>query len=396
MEHVAEDRVARVGREIGWLRDDFLPTSETFIYTGLVALDRYRVQVFSLRRHSATKFPFDDVVALADEPWGQVQSFLYRALGWSPAFSRWARKVALVHTHMGFSGVHGLAAARRAGVPCVTSFYGRDVTLRSVSPFAIHPVYWPYRLLAPLLFAHGDRVLVLSRHMRAALIAQGCPDHKLRVVPLAVDVARFAVERSPTRSRSLTVLMVGREVDKKGFDDGLRACAAARREGADIRVVVLGTGGPLRDELQRLAAALALDVAWPSPTTRVATAMAEADVLLAPSRTAADGDQEGTPTVICEGSAARLPIVATRHAGIPEQVDDGVTGLLADERDHAGLAAHLLRLARDPDLRCSLGDAGHDKMWREYDVSVLRDNLQAVYDELLGLATETQRGEQRR
>lgn len=385
---------ADVGREIGWLRDDFLPTSETFIHTGLVALDRYHARVFSLHRHSLNKFPYDEVIALADEPWGRVQSLLYRALAWSPAFARWARGVALVHTHMGFSGVHGLMAARRSGVPCVTSFYGRDVTLRSVSPLAMHPIYWPYRLLAPVLFAHGDRFLVLSRHMQAALVAQGCPEHKLRVVPLAVDVDRFAHERTARRTRALGVLMVGREVDKKGFDDGLRACAEAREQGADVRVVVLGTGGPLRGELQRLADSLALDVAWPDPSTRVAAAMAEADVLLVPSRTAADGDQEGTPTVICEGSAARLPIVATRHAGIPEQVDDGITGLLADERDHAIMAAHLVRLAGDPELRVALGRAGHDKMKREYDVAVLRDNLQAVYDELLG--AERPRKDQRR
>jgi len=102
-----------------------------------------------------------------------------------------------------------------------------------------------------------------------------------------------------------------------------------------------------------------------------------------PSRTARDGDQEGTPTVICEGSAATLPVVSTRHAGIPEQVDDGVTGLLADERDHETMAAHLVRLAADPALRVSMGLAGRAKMQREYSLAAHRSNLEAVYDELL-------------
>jgi colanic acid/amylovoran biosynthesis glycosyltransferase len=102
-----------------------------------------------------------------------------------------------------------------------------------------------------------------------------------------------------------------------------------------------------------------------------------------PSRTARDGDQEGTPTVICEGSAAQLPVVSTRHAGIPEQVDDGATGLLADERDHQTLAGHLVALAADPDRRAAYGAAGRAKMLREYSVAALRGNLQAVYDELL-------------
>jgi colanic acid/amylovoran biosynthesis glycosyltransferase len=117
--------------------------------------------------------------------------------------------------------------------------------------------------------------------------------------------------------------MVGREVDKKGFDDGLRACARARDAGTDLTVTILGTGGVLRPDLERLADELHLEVTWPDPRSDVAAAMALSDVLLVPSRTAADGDQEGTPTVICEGSAAGLPIVSTRHAGIPEQVDHG-------------------------------------------------------------------------
>jgi glycosyltransferase involved in cell wall biosynthesis len=219
--------------------------------------------------------------------------------------------------------------------------------------------------------------------MRAALVAQGCPEEKLRVVRLGVDLSRFGGERAAPTAGPVTVLMVGREVEKKGFDDGLRACAAARDRGAALRVVVLGTGDAGLPALQRLAAELSLDVAWPDPVTRVAAAMAEADILLVPSRTAANGDQEGTPTVICEGSAAGLPMVATRHAGIPEQVEHERTGLLADERDVETLAAHLVRLAAAPAERAAMGAAGRAKMHAEYSVAAHVRDLSAVYRELL-------------
>lgn len=365
-------------RIVGFLRHNFLPPSETFIYTSLRSLDRYAGSVFALRRLSETKFPFEPVVAP-----GRLEAALYRLTTWSPAFFRWAGGVGLIHAHFGYTGVHGLYAARRLGLPLVTSFYGHDVTLRR-SLKRLDPSYWHFWALARRLFRRGDRFLALSRHMERALVAQGVPADRIRVVPLGVDLSRFDGPRAPRAGGPITVLMVGREVDKKGFDDGLRACAAARAAGADLRVVVLGTGGPLRPELQRLAAALDLDVAWPDPATRVPAAMAEADVLLVPSRTARDGDQEGTPTVICEGGAAGLPVVSTRHAGIPEQVEDGVTGLLADERDHEAMAAHLVRLAGDPALRRALGEAGRTKMQRDYSIDAHRDKLQAVYDELLG------------
>src|SRR5262249_36098095 len=95
------------------------------------------------------------------------------------------------------------------------------------------------------------------------------------------------------------------------------------------------------------------------------------------------GEQEGTPTVICEGSAARLPIVATRHAGIPEQVVQGETGFLADECDVDGLAAHLATLAKDREMREAMGIAGRAFMQTNYSLEAHTAKLEAVYDEVL-------------
>ena len=288
---------------------------------------------------------------------------------------------------MGYTGVHALGAAARNGLPLVTSFYGHDVSIGG-SHDRFLPGYWPYALRRRQLFRRGDRFLVLSRVMAAALAAQGCPPEKIRVVPLGIALARFAGPRPPRPADApLRVLMVGREVEKKGFDDGLRACALVRDAGVQLRVVILGTGGSLRPSLERLAASLALPVEWPAPSSDVPQAMAAADVLLVPSRTAANGDQEGTPTVICEASAAGLPIVSTLHAGIPEQVettdDARRTGFLVPERDHAGLARALIDLSGDADLRATLGANGRRKMQAEYSLAAHRDALLATYRELL-------------
>lgn len=368
---------------VGVLRHFFLPPSETFIYESIRSLTRYTARVFAIERRTADKFPFSGVTALRSLPLGDVEAVLYRLTTYSPRYFAWAQDNALLHAHMGYTGVYGLAAAQRFGLPLVTSFYGRDTTILT-SPSRFHPSYWHFWALARALFALGDRFLVLSREMKQRLVQLGCAEAKIRIVPLGINLDRFRTERRLRRVARPRVLMVGREVEKKGFDDGLRACAAARDAGVDLDVTLLGTDGPLRGELQRLAAELGLRVAWPDPKTSVVEAMRDSDILLVPSRTAANGDKEGTPTVICEGATAGLPIVATRHAGIPEQVDHETTGLLADERDIHGLGAHLARLAGDAELRLELGVAGRDKMQREYSLQAHRDNLQAVYDELLG------------
>ncbi len=367
---------------IGFVRHHFLPPSETFVYTSIQALADYHVRVLALRRDQAAKFPFADVTLLGGSPKKALEALLYRAFAWSPRAVRWAKSVALVHAHTGNAGVHAALLARRAGRPLVVSFYGKDVTA-PLGRTRYNPSYWHYLCWQPWMFAAADRILVLSSAMRRALLDQGAPEHKLRVVRLGVDLARFDMERAPRPAGPLRVLMVGREVEKKGFDDGLAACAAARRAGVSLEVTVLGTGGPLRGSLQRLARQLELPVSWPEPSSSVAQAMAEHDVLLVPSRTAANGDQEGTPTVICEGSAAQLAVVATRHAGIPEQVEHERTGLLVEERDVVGLAQQLGLLARYRELVRVLGRAGAQKMKREYSLAAHAGRLSEVYRELL-------------
>jgi glycosyltransferase involved in cell wall biosynthesis len=203
-----------------------------------------------------------------------------------------------------------------------------------------------------------------------------------------VEVGRFAGGAREVRDarRPLRVLMVGREVDKKGFDDGLAACRAAIDRGVPCEIALLGTGGPLAGYLRRKARSLGVDVQWLEPAHPVAEAMANADVLLAPSRTAADGDEEGTPTVIVEAGAAGLPVVSTRHAGIPEQIEHGQSGLLAGERDIWGLTEALVTVARDPVRAHAMGVAGRERMAREYSLAAHRARLHAVYDAVLGEA----------
>lgn len=369
---------------IGFVRHHFLPPSETFIHSSVRAVAAaHRVRVFALHRDQAAKFPHDDVTLLGRSQW-TPEALLYRALTFSPRAVAWARTVDVVHAHTGNAGVHAAAVARRAGRPLVVSFYGKDVTAAQ-SRTRWNPSYWHYVAAQRWMFSAADRILVLSRDMQRALVAQGAPREKLRVVPLGVDLARFAppAPRSAPAAAPLRVLLVGREVEKKGFDDGLAACALARDGGAALAVTLLGTGGPLRASLQRLAASLRLPVAFPDPATRVAAAMAEHDVLLVPSRTAQNGDREGTPTVICEASAAHLAVVATRHAGIPEQVEHGVTGLLADERDVPALAAHLRELGADRRRAAAMGAAGAAKMRAQYSLEAHAKNLAEIYRELL-------------
>jgi hypothetical protein len=95
---------------VGFIRHNFQPPSETFIYTSMNALvaGDFDVTAFALRRRSEQKFPSEQVTSLDNVAWGTWNAALYRATPWSPRFFALARGVQLLHAHMGYTGVHGL------------------------------------------------------------------------------------------------------------------------------------------------------------------------------------------------------------------------------------------------------------------------------------------------
>lgn len=281
----------------------------------------------------------------------------------------------ILHAHFGPVGAM-VDALRRAGVvtaPLVTTFYGYDV---SRTP-AAH-----YRSL----FRSGDAFLALSEAMRGRLLAMGAPAERVHVHRLGVDLARFtpAAGAVPNADGDLHLLSIARLVPKKGIADALHAVARARARVPAIRYTIIGDG-PLRSELERLAASLGI-----ADVVRMAGWMAQPDVLaaartahalLAPSVTAPDGDAEGTPVAILEAQALALPVVATRHAGIPEVVADGESALLVDEHDVEALASAIVTLA-DPPVAQRMGAAGRALVERQHDIRRLNRELLARFESL--------------
>jgi colanic acid/amylovoran biosynthesis glycosyltransferase len=286
----------------------------------------------------------------------------------------------VVHCHYGVAGLRYGLAARLWGTPLVVSFYGYDAS-RYPRERGEH-VYQP-------LFANAQRVISLSEHMDARLRALGCAPALLRRVPLAVDATDDdgAARTTPGSEGPMRVLTVARLVEKKGIGVALHAIAQLRDTQTEVRYDVIGEG-PLRAELEALAASLGISdrvgFLGAMPNERVRHAMHEADLFVLPSVTAASGDEEGTPTVLLEAAYARLPVLATRHAGVPEIVADGESGVLVPEGDPVALADGLRAMLAARDRWPAMGEAGHRLVIeRGHLTADVAARLESLYLELL-------------
>ena len=268
---------------------------------------------------------------------------------------RWHRPNVLL-VEFGFHAVRVMDACRWTPVPLVVHFRGSDAS----ADRRLGQLQERYRRLIKLAKAF----VVKSQPMQKVLMGLGAPEEAITISPSGANQALFHGGQ-PAQAAPL-VLFVGRFVAKKAPLDALDAFAMAREQAsqdlaAAMRLVMVGDG-PLRRDVEQRRQALALEHQVLLPGLQSAEQVAEwlrrSRCLLLPSRTAPDGDAEGCPVVVMEAQLAGIPVVSTFHAGIPEVVVDGHTGLLAGEGDRAGLASALLRLLDAPQSAAEMGEAG--------------------------------------
>ncbi len=162
----------------------------------------------------------------------------------------------------------------------------------------------------------------------------GFPQDKLLVHYAGLDCKTFTPELPSAEKDPELVLFVGRLVEYKGCDYLLRAMQMVQRERPEARLVVIGDG-TARGDLEQLARSLKIkcDFLGEMKSPEIRCWLEKARVFCAPSVTLPDGLSEAFGVVFLEAQSMGVPVVSFRHGGIPETMREGVTGLLADERD---------------------------------------------------------------
>lgn len=292
----------------------------------------------------------------------------------------------LLHAHWFLpGGAMAAVAARRLGLPLVSTLHGSDVFVAEKG--------WPFSWMSRVAARATTRLTSCSPELRDRVCALGVARDISHVIPYAADPGLLEREPEPAavaaaREQLLAgaagplLLALGRLVWKKGFHVLLEALPPLRADFPGLRVAVAGAGdleGRLREQVRRLG--LREVVCFPGPLERGAIAphMAACDLFVMPSVHDRAGNVDGLPNVILEAMAMRRAVVASEVAGIPLAVRDGVTGLLAAPNDPRALRQALRRALGDPAAREAWGRAGRALVERELNWPAVAARYEEVY-----------------
>lgn len=289
----------------------------------------------------------------------------------------------VLHSHGGPVGWADVAANRRLGLPHVVSFYGGG----DVPELPLRRPVWRARYRE--LFERADRCLCEGPALRRELLELGCPPDKVHLHELGVDLASLPfVPRQFDRAGPLRLLICGLFAERKGFPDAIAAIGRVARE-IPLELTLIGGPKNARQELEAQRIDAAIDAATMRDRTRVLGFVPQQrlieeayrhHVFVSPSKRTATGDSEGgAPVAILEMAATGMPVLSTRHADIPNFLEDGVAALLAEEGDVDGIAERLLWLARNEGAWGSIAAKARATIEARFDVHLRAVALAAQY-----------------
>jgi colanic acid/amylovoran biosynthesis glycosyltransferase len=362
------------------------------IYRQITALRRCAPVVIAQKREQTERFPFEAVQVVPKPATHFLRRFWFRQLRDMPwqisdaelsALLRVLSRIdaRVLHIYFGQIAVHLLPLIRTWKNPSIVSFHGADVTV-DMNKRA-------YRNATRQMLEAVKLVLVRSESLRRALADLGCDPKKIAVQRTGIPLEDF-----PFRERSFVaaatewrLVQAGRLIEKKGLPVTLRAFAIFQNQYPNATLTIAGEG-PLLGQLQKLARKLNIDrrVSFTGFISQehLREIYYRSHIFLHPSQTGRDGNQEGIPNSMLEAMASGLPVFATEHGGIPEAIENGISGVLVPEHNHEELARALLNAAQDQSFLSRIARIGAEVVRKNFDLQTQAQRLDDIYLRLIG------------
>ena len=259
-----------------------------------------------------------------------------------------------------------------------TVFHGADISRRHILE--------EHKLDYVNLFRQSELMLPISHLWENKLIEMGCPPEKIHVTRMGIEPEKFNFQPRQAFQTPLRIVSVARLTEKKGLDVAVKASAILKQRGGQFQYTIIGNGDQdemMRDFIAREGMEDCVSMPGFKPQEEIRRALSEADIFLLPSKTAADGDMEGIPVALMEAMAVGLPVVSTFHSGIPELIENNVSGWLVEEDDPEALAETLLKLSQgEVDVAPVVAAARH-KVETEFNQHIAYGELAQILERLV-------------
>ena len=293
----------------------------------------------------------------------------------------------IIHSHFGTTGWDDSCVVRLTKAKHIVTFYGFDVNM-----IPQQNPSWIGRYKT--LFQSADLFLCEGPHMAKCIKSLGCPQEKIRVHHLGVEVYRLPFKpRLWHPGEPLRILIAASFREKKGIPYALEAIARLKNE-VDIQVTIIGDASTEERSIgEKKRILLMIDqydlhsrvqMLGFQPYSILMEQAYKHHIFLSPSVTAEDGDTEGgAPVTIIEMIATGMPVVSSTHCDIPEVIVHGKTGFLAGEKNSDELACHLKGLVKHPENWSKIIEAGYMKIKKEFDVKLQAAGLGKFYESVV-------------
>lgn len=277
-----------------------------------------------------------------------------------------------LHAHFCHSATTvAMMASGLSGLPFSFTAHAKDIYVQTLNPGDLLPTKLRRAKFAVTCTGANQKHL-------AGLGVNGTPIH---TVYHGLDVRQFVPrESAELESATPLLLTVGRMVEKKGFPVLLQACRLLKDGGQRFHCLFVSGAGVGEQQIisliQELGLADVVTVQSAVTQEELQTIYHRATLFVLPCQIAKNGDRDGIPNVLVEAMATGLPVVSTTVSGIPELIEDGVSGLLVHEKDALALAEAIARLLASAELRQALGSSAREKVCRLFDAE---KNVQALH-----------------
>ena len=356
-------------------RSNFFSYSETFIEEQINQLEPVHVLYEgwqpSRLKAGGSIFPFPFSVLAVRGVLRRAAPALYQKI-----YTQYLRRFLRVSNIDAFLANYGplgtniYEACLAEGIPYSVVFLGFDAAEKKTLD--------TYGARYALSLPRAKAIICVAESMRANLEAIAGPLPNLHVIPCGVDVSRF----TPGTSRNgFNVISVARFAEKKGSLKSIQAFEILLRDFPNAQLRMVGDG-PLWEESKEYVSTHGLSgnihFLGAMGQSNYLPLLQESNVFIQHSVLTPSGDSEGTPVAILEASACGLAICSTRHAGIPDAVIEGKTGLLVDEHDVEGMASALKEFAANLEKTRLMGVAAREHMEEHYDVVKLSAKIKGL------------------